>query len=101
MAKGGGSTLDRPQGASGGSRKKILYTKVGVANNFAIGPRGGPHAKTGDTVFRLSGLAKGGGLTLDRPQGASGGSRKKILYTKVGVANNFAIGPRGGPHVKS
>ena len=29
---------------------------MGVAYNFAIGPRGGPHVKTGDTVVRLWGL---------------------------------------------
>ncbi len=54
-----------------------------------------------DTVFRLTGLAKGGGLTLDSPRGASDRLREKILYTNIGIAYNFATGLHGGPHVKS
>ncbi len=52
VGMGGGCTLDHPQGASPGLGKKILYTKVGTAYNFAIGLRGGHHVKTGNTVVR-------------------------------------------------
>ncbi len=57
--------------------------------------------KSGDTVVRLLGLAKGGGGALYRPQGASLGHRKKILHSNLGMANNFAIGPRGCPHLNN
>ncbi len=90
-----------PPGCVPRVQEKILDSNLGMANNFAMGPPGGHHVKTGDTVVRLPGLAMGGSGTLCHPRGASPGLGKKILYTKVGTAYNFAMGSPGGHHVKT
>ena len=64
---GGRDTLYRPQGESPRLGKKILDGNMGVPYKSAMGTWEAFHVKSGDTVFRLSGLAKVGGGTLYRP----------------------------------
>ncbi len=69
----GRGTLCRPMSLSDRLGKKILYANMGMPYNFAIGPQEACNAKIVDTVFRLSVVVKGGGVTLCCPQGAPAG----------------------------